>query len=56
MKTRHTHREIDTWTIGRNEALTYQILEAIRRREERASRKGLRLRAFLSLITRKGGA
>ena len=56
METRHTHREIDSWTIGRNEALTYQILEGIRRREERASRKGGKLRALSARLTGKGEA
>jgi hypothetical protein len=56
MEPRHTHRAIDTWTIGRNEALTYQILEGIRRREERANRKGGKLRALLARLTGKGEA
>jgi len=54
METRHTHRAVDQWTIGRNEALTHQILEGIWRRETRASRKGGKLRALFARLTGKG--
>jgi hypothetical protein len=54
METRHTHREIDKITIGRNLTLTLEILDGIRRREERASRKGWRLRAIVARFTGRG--
>jgi len=56
METRYTHREIDKITIGRDLTLTLQILDGIRRREERASRKGWKLRAIFARLTGRGKA
>jgi hypothetical protein len=53
METRHTHREIDKITIGRDLMLTLQVIDGIRRREERESRKGAGILEIFKRIFRK---